>query len=560
MSQTRTTVYRTPPRALRPYTISPAPQDSPSRQLLGDLQVELQKLQLYEEEVHKVHLFERSAQKNLLDQHDTEVAQKQLAGLEAAVARNEAIRQGAEVELLRWKHQAEEEERKRREAEARRLREEEAKQEAERQRRAREEEEKRAREERARAEKARQEAEQKAKVEAEQKARLEAEEKIRQERETTAKREAEEKARAEQLKADQIKAEEAKAQAARATTLSSTSADSEKEQRHARYLEIHQNLKAFRKRFVAESKQNPNLKPKVGDIRRKMRQYVGQLVDMKIKQSLNPKELQEMTQGNMQVARTIEKLLKEAMSVPSTTVDIKDFIAFPPANIQSSQNTQVPALMIYALNLFSKRIVEQWATEAGTSTTRAEPVGVLAAKIFSSREFLFEGVSMVDILLAKLHLACPVLFGIYGRENTQQGRTRLGWRKQDGAFIKEKAHYERMAGLGAGFASISLRNFVKARPRPNPVPPPNFWSAVTGVLNVPLQEITVTHLVVLKALMEHSSERFIQFYDAAAVALLRAATVQWPTRLPAEMQKTPQCDALRLLPDKFQKDVHLTLT
>ena len=245
------------------------------------------------------------------------------------------------------------------------------------------------------------------------------------------------------------------------------------------------------------------------------------------------------------------------MSVPSPPVNVRDFVAYPTPAVEPAQ---APSMMIYAVNMLSKRLVEQWSTEAAIATSRAEAIGVVAAKIFSAPEFLFDGISMVDILLAKLHAACPVLFGIYGPENTKQGRLRLGWRQQQGSFVSENQHFERMNGLGAGFTSISLRNFARARERKNPVPPIYFWEAVAGIVNVPPQAVTVTHLIVLKSLLRHCSEHFIQFYDVAAVALMRKALVQWPATLPPATQKTPQCDALRLLPETLAKEEHLSLT
>ena len=293
MSQARTMVYHSPSRHLHPSHSSPGVHDSPSRQLLGDLEADLEKLRIYEQDVQKVHLFQRNVQQSSLDAYEAKVARKQLAELDAAVARNEAVRRDAEAELVKWKRQVEEEQR-RRDAEARRIQEEESRRRAEEQRIARENAERQAADQRARAAREKQEIEWKVREAAAEKAQMEAEKKAQMERESRARKEAE-------VQAQQAEVQKQNAEAAKTAQPSSISTNTEKETRHARYLEIHQNLKSFRKHFVTESKKDPNAKAKSGDIRRKLRQYVGQLLDLKTGNISDPREAQELKSSNLKV-------------------------------------------------------------------------------------------------------------------------------------------------------------------------------------------------------------------------------------------------------------------
>jgi nucleoporin GLE1 len=165
---------------------------------------------------------------------------------------------------------------------------------------------------------------------------------------------------------------------------------------------------------------------------------------------------------------------------------------------------------------------------------------------------------LIDILLAKLHLACPVLWGVYGDETTPAGRIRLGWRREDGTFVSESRHHERVSGFGAGFASISLRNFTKSRLR-NPFPPTNFWECLSNILNVPSGEVQPTHLFVLKTMLENSVERFVQFYGSAGISALRLALVDFPASLPPKLQDTAACKAITLLVDMLAREKNLRI-
>jgi nucleoporin GLE1 len=210
------------------------------------------------------------------------------------------------------------------------------------------------------------------------------------------------------------------------------------------------------------------------------------------------------------------------------------------------------------LSIFSKAIISQFSSESGISIKAAEPAGVLVAQIFAAPEYQLQGHSLIDILLAKLHVVCPVLWGVYGDEKTAEGRLRLGWRREDGAFVSESRHHERVSGLGAGFASIALRNFTKSRLQ-NPFPPTNFWKCLSNILNVPPGDVQPTHLFVLKAMLENSAERFIQFYGSAAVAALRQALINFPAGLPRKLQDTAGCKAIILLVEMLAREKNLTI-
>lgn len=222
------------------------------------------------------------------------------------------------------------------------------------------------------------------------------------------------------------------------------------------------------------------------------------------------------------------------------------FLASPPDGLDNSQG---PALLVYLLNIFAKAIIAQLITEAGMKPQLADQIGTMASHIFAIGAFRWQGISLIDIFLAKLHLVCPVLFGINGDEQYQHGKERLGWWKEepDGAFIPVQAHLQRMTGLAAGFAALALRNYEKAAAI-NPFPPDNYWRALARVSNVPPDQISQTHFIVLKGLIEESEERFLQFYGNAAVTALRHALIEVPRRSPpsvASKQLAGLVDILR---------------
>ena len=528
---------------------------------MKDLERALEQIHVHESEEHKVYAYQRRSWYDQLDQRDQQRAFRDFAALDEATARHEQLRNEAEKELQKYYREVEEEERRKKEAEERRIKEQQAREKADRERKEREEAARRA----AAAQKAKEEAERKA---AEARAKAEAEERVRKEREDTAAREkaeqerkakevaekeaAEERARKEaeeRAKQAQLATPAAPATTAPATSTTQASSSAELEAKHRRYLEIHQNLKKFRRTFWEECKKNKDIKTAVGDLRRTIKTAVGQLVEIT---SENPG-------ANRAPTLTIRKKLMEALKINAPSVPLNEFMA---DQLSSNPPPQVPAILVYALNIFSKAVISQFSNESGVNPRAAEPAGILVANVFANPDNQYSNgdikLPLIDILLAKYHMVCPVLFGISGPESTTQGKLRIGWRREAGALVTEHRHGERQQGLGAGFAAVSLRNFAKSANK-NPYPPSHYWESFANIVNTPSHQVQPTHLLVLKGMIENSCDRFIMFFNVAGIAALRYVFGDWIPRLPAGLRKHPACEALILLPETLERDRNIRI-
>ncbi|KAM0335706.1 hypothetical protein ACHAQA_000756 [Verticillium albo-atrum] len=313
-----------------------------------------------------------------------------------------------------------------------------------------------------------------------------------------------------------------------------------------RYAHIHQELKKLRKELDKQSKVvGSPLKGKLGDMRRQVRKAMGQLTAGK--------------GANAKPINTIVATLKESLdgSVQSYLVDGSIFVADTREPMEGAihNGPQLPAVFIYLLSHLSKAMIHQFASEVGANPKSAEPIGIVAAHLFSNPDFHWRGKSMIDVLIAKFRVACPVLFGARGSDRTEAGRIAIGWKKEDGHWISEQAHSDRMTGLGAGFASISLRDFSKASKK-NPYPPSHYWTAMAMIVNSPPPLISNTQYTVLKAMIDGHETRFLQFYGNAAIEALRTALVEFPKKAPASSHTA---QALQVLGQVLQRDSGLAL-
>ncbi|KIW31450.1 uncharacterized protein PV07_03099 [Cladophialophora immunda] len=557
--------------------------DSPSRQLQWELERALSQIHLHEIERSKLHAYQKRQQQEELDARESAQAEAHRIELNAAKAQHEVVRKQAEAVLQAYIKQEEEDRQRREEEERRRLEEEERRRKAEaeakaqaqerEQARKRAEEERRAREEnerREREERARQEAERQAKQKAEE------EEKDRREKAAAEQRQREEKAKAEQ-EAALRKQEAEKAAAAKVSTPQPAalgpgkdiSRASEVEAQHANYLVLHKKLKKFRADFWVAAKKDPGLKPHVGDMRRAIRTSVGQLTDDKA--------------GNKKAHDRVRSTLQQALKDrPSPPVSVSEYLPTH-LNLGDNGTTTIPSLALYLLSIFSKAVISGFVGECAVNPKAAEPIGTLVAQIFSMPELQFPrnvpstadpsqlskptSVSLISILMSKFHATAPILFGIYGRESTAAGKHRLGWRldritddpDSKKAFVNENKHYDRLTGLGVGYASIALRNFSKAKVS-NPWPPVHYWASLAHIANTPPQEVQTSHLVLLKSMLENNAiERFVLFFGAAGIAALRQVAVDFPRTLPKELQEKPATKTLVLMVEGWKKEKHFSL-
>lgn len=185
---------------------------------------------------------------------------------------------------------------------------------------------------------------------------------------------------------------------------------------------------------------------------------------------------------------------------------------------------QLPSLFLFLINHLAKSVINQFLNECSANTRTADPIGVLVASVFSTPEFQWRGKPLIDILIAKFHKVCPVLFGARGNEKTAQGRDSIGWRTD---VPSPAEHYNKQMGLAAGYAAITLRDFSRSKKK-NPYPMSHYWEAFAGIVNTRFQELSTTQCVVLKALIEHYEQRLLLFYGTAGLAALRLALVDLP--------------------------------
>ncbi|KAI7658988.1 hypothetical protein KC319_g9090 [Hortaea werneckii] len=314
------------------------------------------------------------------------------------------------------------------------------------------------------------------------------------------------------------------------------STNEQREAVHQKYLALHKHLKKVRA-YVEDECKKRGIKNQLSDMRREVNKIMGQI---------NKHD----KRANLAKSKEVRAILDRAATMSDISVDPSEFILYPEQPPTSSTaERRYPACLLYLLSRFAKSAIAQLIQEAGMETETADGVGVLLVTIFSVPNYRWNGQSLIDVLWAKYHVVCPPLFGITGSQNTPAGRKRLGWWTENGVFLSEELHYQRMRGLGAGFSALTLRDFSRSA-NPNPAPNRLWWEALARILNLPPGHPQLTHYVLVKALLADHVPRILQIFAAAGKAAIRKATAEFPQRGPRRENGVPfsEVTALDSLP------------
>ncbi|GAM84360.1 hypothetical protein ANO11243_023540 [Dothideomycetidae sp. 11243] len=345
--------------------------------------------------------------------------------------------------------------------------------------------------------------------------------------------------------------EEAQKAAQKAAHATITTRSSDISDLHKRYVGLHKQLKQMRQYVIVESKKIPALKTRLGDWRREISKSMGQLTSDKAQ--------------NRKPMIQIQSTLQEALKFTTPAVDVSPYLISVP-HPAPGQQIPLSGAFLYLLNIFAKSIISQFVFETSGGAKAADPIGVVAVSIFANPAFkLNQTIPLIDILLAKYHIVCPLLFCVTKAtsQKTVQGRMRMGWQRDGDSFIDEQRHLERMAGLATGWAALTLRDFSKSKNN-NPLPNFYYWRAIASITNTSAADLGSSHATVIKSLIEGFVPRFIGFYGVPGRAVLRAALVDLPARTRREKQDDRAAiqavSSLELLAEVLRRDLKLTLT
>lgn len=380
------------------------------------------------------------------------------------------------------------EERRRREEEERRRKEEEEKRRIEEEKRRIEELKRKQKEEE---ERKRKEAEEKKRLEQEKlKKQKEEEERKKQEKIESEKRLAEE----EKLELERIKKEEAK----KAKGFTSVAAVEEI------FLKYKKDIVEIKEQIVGQLNQNKELKKEFGQFKRKINPKFGQLSN-------------SMAQ--------LDRITREVLEYISFAKNAND--------------------LIYncILNFVAKSIVSQAEAEVTVKPNAAIPLARLTERILATfPEFEY-------FLSCRLVKKCPFIIGYTCSIESEEGRTRMGWKRSNEKWELEGKYEERVAGICTLWAVITRTadhlNLEILSMR-------SAWVFLARLLNTNPKLISNPHFSVACNWLEACALQFLEVYGKQGLKLCSALVIDFPNSVADK--ELPAATALKLLGKEWMQN------
>ena len=361
----------------------------------------------------------------------------------------------------------------------------------EKERKAREEAERIAREEAER--KAKEEAERKAKEEAERK-RIEEEQlriKQQQEKEAREKKEREEKLQREkELKLQQQqealkKQKEDEIKRLKELETNSIIRPTQIETEFNKYL---QDIKDIESQILLPVKNDLQLKKNVGGHKRKINPKFGQLTNSQ---------------------NQLSKLTSEIIEL-----------------IKQTQSNQLAFKWI--LNFISDAIISQAETEVSVKPKSSLPL----AKLTLNLMIIFNDLQY--FLFAKFYTKCPFLIGYSCSNETEEGRIRLGFNRDEttNKWENEIQYNERLSGISTLYSVITRlqinQSFIGYNDQiVHPLPISNSWIFLSRLLDIPTNQLNEIHFTIVGAWWDACAIQFLQAYGRQSIKLLKLIVNEW---------------------------------
>ncbi|KAG0677898.1 hypothetical protein C6P42_000692 [Pichia californica] len=183
----------------------------------------------------------------------------------------------------------------------------------------------------------------------------------------------------------------------------------------------------------------------------------------------------------------------------------------------------------WILNFISDAIISQAETEVSVKPNSS----IQLAKLTLNLLILFDELNYY--LLAKFYTSCPYLMGYSCSQDTEEGRTRLGWKRDEdnGKWENEVQYNERLSGISTLYSVITKlklnSSYIGYNPSStkHPLPISHSWIFLSRILDVPENQITETHYTIVGAWWDACAFEFLQAYGIQSRKLLKVVVNEW---------------------------------
>lgn len=199
----------------------------------------------------------------------------------------------------------------------------------------------------------------------------------------------------------------------------------------------------------------------------------------------------------------------------------------------------------WILNFIAKAIIAQAETEVTVKPTASLPLARLAYTLLTTyKEFEY-------YLTARFIKKCPFIIGYTCSIDSEEGRKRMGWKRNDNKWEDETKYDERVAGICTVWAVMtrleaqSLSEYSIAAS----------WRFLARTLNTDPKLLTNAHFACMGNWWDACAKQFLNFYSKQAYKLLHLLSIEWTNSVADK--KLPAAARLLILGEEWQQNNHI---
>lgn len=193
----------------------------------------------------------------------------------------------------------------------------------------------------------------------------------------------------------------------------------------------------------------------------------------------------------------------------------------------------------WILNFMAKAIIAQAETEVTVKPTASLPLARLAYTLLSTyKEFEY-------YLTARVVKKCPFIIGYTCSIDSEEGRIRMGWKRNDNKWEDEVKYDERVAGICTVWAVMtrleaqSLSEYSIAAS----------WRYLARTLNTDPNLLTNAHFACMGNWWDACAKEFLNCYSKQAYKLLHLLSIEWTNSVASK--KFPAAARLLILGEEW---------
>jgi nucleoporin GLE1 len=210
-----------------------------------------------------------------------------------------------------------------------------------------------------------------------------------------------------------------------------------------------------------------------------------------------------------------------------------------------------PLVYQWLLNFFCKCIVSQAETETIVSPQSAVSIGMLAVLITAMHPDTFE------FMMARFVKKCPQIIGYSCSIDTEEGRKRMGYRRNEQGKWEEDTQYsERISGMTSVWAIMTSARLSGSRVQHYPIS--LAWAFLARHVNRPVDQTRDADFAAVAAWWDMSAEKLITAYGRQGTKLLNLAWDDWTAAV--ANKRYPASVRLRLLGEDWKSSGKLVRT